>query len=120
GMLTPSMSDPWNAPGVHWDLLRYLGRDDAPMLLRPSALHHYIGWGLRFLAHSSPARHAAAMEANFALSAFSLGEMQQLRADCAPSYGLGSKGTMKVFRDAAAFATTRAKSERLRERGLAF
>ncbi len=42
-ILTPSMSAPWNAPGVHWQLLKYLGHSDAAMLLRPSAIHHYLG-----------------------------------------------------------------------------
>jgi D-amino-acid dehydrogenase len=32
GLLTPSMAEPWNAPGVTWQLLRWLGRPDAPLL----------------------------------------------------------------------------------------
>src|ERR1700745_1839715 len=53
GILTPSMPDPWNSPGVHWQLLRWLGREDAPMLLRPQAIAGYIGWGLRVPAGAS-------------------------------------------------------------------
>src|SRR5204862_8060316 len=35
GMLTPSMADPWNSPGVFWHLLKWIGKEDAPFLLRP-------------------------------------------------------------------------------------
>jgi D-amino-acid dehydrogenase len=120
GMLTPSMSDPWNSPGVFWHLLQWLGRKDAPMLLRPSAIGHYLGWGLKFLAHSSEPKHRAAMEANFTLAAYSVAQTRQMREDCGLSYALGTKGTMKVFRDAAAFATMRAHIEHLRNQGLSF
>jgi hypothetical protein len=43
GLLTPSMSEPWNAPGIQWDLLKWIGRSDAPMLLRPTRLGTYRG-----------------------------------------------------------------------------
>ncbi|MGH8402700.1 MAG: FAD-dependent oxidoreductase, partial [Gammaproteobacteria bacterium] len=38
GLLTPSEADPWNAPGTLGRLLRWLGREDSPLLLRPRAL----------------------------------------------------------------------------------
>src|ERR1051326_9593254 len=50
GMLTPSMADPWNAPGIGWKVLRWLGREDAPFLLRARALPSLWRWGLQFLA----------------------------------------------------------------------
>ena len=58
-MLTPSMADPWNAPGVLWRLLRWVGREDSPMLLRPRALPSLIGWGIRFIRYSDRAALSA-------------------------------------------------------------
>ena len=52
GMLTPSMADPWNAPGITSKLLAWLGREDAPMLLRARQIPRLTGWGLRFLWNS--------------------------------------------------------------------
>ncbi|MCZ6852976.1 MAG: FAD-dependent oxidoreductase, partial [Gammaproteobacteria bacterium] len=37
-LITPSLADPWNSPGVLGVLLRSLGREDSPMLLRLKAL----------------------------------------------------------------------------------
>ena len=38
GLLTPSMADPWNAPGILGKMLRWIGHESAPVLLRPHAL----------------------------------------------------------------------------------
>ncbi len=120
GMLTPSMSDPWNAPGVQWKLLRWFGRSDAPMKLHLGSLHHYLGWGLSFLWNASARRHWAAMQANFALSAYSVAQTRALREFLQLNYDAGTKGTMKVFRDARALERTQALYARLREAGMVF
>src|SRR5271167_3182322 len=69
GLVTPSMPEPWNAPGVHRHLAAGLFDAAAPMKLRPSALPGLVGWGLKFLRHSAPARFQRATEANYRLAA---------------------------------------------------
>ncbi len=53
-LLTPSTSDSWAAPGTPQKILKWLGQEDAPMLLRLRALPDLIGWGLRFLRECRP------------------------------------------------------------------
>ena len=120
GMVTPSMSDPWNAPGVHRTILKYLGRAEAPMLLRPGAIGHYLGWGLKFLRHSAPARFEPAMRANFKLSAYSLQQLKALRASLGLEYEQRIAGTMKVFRDQAGMDQALADCEKLQQFGLRY
>ncbi|MYE49160.1 MAG: FAD-dependent oxidoreductase, partial [Gammaproteobacteria bacterium] len=36
-MLTPSLSAPWNSPGVWLTVLKYLGREEAALLVRSAA-----------------------------------------------------------------------------------
>src|ERR1700754_3689639 len=55
-LLTPSTSDSWAAPGTPQKILKWLGQEDAPMLLRMRAVPGLIGWGLRFLREWRPAR----------------------------------------------------------------
>ncbi len=38
GFMASSQAEPWAAPGVPLKLLKWLGREDAPLLLRPSAV----------------------------------------------------------------------------------
>ncbi|ROR29660.1 D-amino acid dehydrogenase [Inmirania thermothiophila] len=98
GMLTPSMADPWNAPGVFWKVLRWLGREDSPMLLRPQALPSMLGWGLRFLANSTPERYLRNTARNARLANYSLATLRRLRDELGLAYDQRTLGTLKVFR----------------------
>ena len=118
GMLTPSMADPWNAPGMFWHLLRWIGREDAPFLVRPSALPPLLGWGLAFLAHSRPAAYRASMDKNLRLAAYSLEVTRELRAALTLRYDHLARGTIKVFRDVRAFEQAMARNRILAELGL--
>src|SRR5688572_23161268 len=51
-LLTPSMAEPWNAPGSWRVLLGSLGRSDAALQLRLRALPALAGWGVTFLRNS--------------------------------------------------------------------
>ena len=118
GILTPSMPDPWNAPGVHWRLLRWLGREDAPMLLRPGAIPGYFDWGLRFLAASSPRSFHASMRANYRLCAYSLERLRAWRSSLGLEYALGTNGTLEVYRDARSYEQAVAELASLAPLGL--
>ena len=118
GMLTPSMADPWNAPGLAWHLLRWLGREDAPFLLRPSVLPSMAGWGLKFLRQSTPARFRANSEKNLRLALYSLEQLRALRADLKLPYDALANGTIKVFRDARGFADGQSRTQMLTAMGL--
>jgi D-amino-acid dehydrogenase len=118
GMLTPSMADPWNSPGILWHLLSWLGREDAPFLVRPRALPAMAGWGLSFLAHSTPARQRAAMDANLRLASYSLATLRELRAALKLAYDERANGTLKVFRDRKAFDAAVARNAILAGMGL--
>ena len=113
GMLTPSMSDPWNAPGVWRELVRSIGRTDAPMLLRARAIPGLTSWGLRFLAHSSERRYQANTLRNLRLAAYSVASMATLRAVESLDYDAGTHGTLKLYRDAQAFEAGLRKAQSL-------
>ena len=118
GILTPSMPDPWNSPGVQWQLLRWLGREDAPMLLRPRAIPEYFGWGLRFLAGSAPRAYRASMLANYRLCAYSVERLRAWRTQLNLEYAVGTRGTIEVYRDARSFERAVAEVHTLAPLGL--
>ena len=120
GMLTPSLPDTWNSPGVGKHLLQSLGRNDSAMLLRVRALPSLLGWGLRFLRNSSPSRHRRATRNVFALAQYSLGATAALRESLGLEYEASTLGTLKLFRDRKAFETSLGIVKRLAEAGLVF
>jgi hypothetical protein len=100
GLLTPSMSDPWNAPGVALHLLRWIGRADAPLLLRGSALRGgSLRWMYRFLRASAPERYRVNTLKNLRLAQYSMTTLRELRAATGIDYGEVRYGTAKLFRD---------------------
>ena len=117
-MLHPSLSAPWNAPGILWQLLRWIGREDAPMLLRASALPGLLGWGVQFVRHSSPWRFEANARKNLRLAIYSLQLMARIRAETPLSYGYQGRGLLSVFRSAAARARRTPEIDTLAAHGL--
>lgn len=118
GMLTPSMADPWNAPGLLPYLLKSIGHEESSFLLRIGALPSFASWGLRFLANSSQRSYLRNCEANFELARYSLERLQAWTQALGLRYEQRHNGTMKVFRTAASAKTALAVAARLERLGL--
>lgn len=76
-----SSVEPWSGPVVPWRILRWLGREDAPLLLRPEVLPEIWRWGLAFLAACTAERHRASAVRNLALALDSLEDLATIRAE---------------------------------------
>ncbi|MGV6800695.1 MAG: FAD-dependent oxidoreductase [bacterium] len=118
GMITPSMSDPWNSPGVGGHLLASVFNPTAAMKLRLTAIPEYFLWGLGFLRNSFPKRHRAATIANFALAQYSAIETLKLTADLAMAYDNNAYGTLKLYEDKQELETALALLRPLQSLGL--
>jgi D-amino-acid dehydrogenase len=99
GMLTPSQAGPWNTPGIALQVLRWVGREESPLLLKPSQLFALAGWGTAFLRHSQLRRFRTNQLKNIALASYSLKVLRQTRSQLDIRYDQSSVGTMKIYRD---------------------
>jgi D-amino-acid dehydrogenase len=102
-LLTPSLADPWNAPGVFSTLLRSLGNEDSPMLLRLGQLPNLWRWGLSFIANSSRKRFAATFLENVRFSIYSQQVMHDLLQRQQLKFEHATNGTLKIFDSQPAF-----------------
>jgi len=107
GMLTPSQSAPWNTPGIALKVLRWLGRAQSPILIKPSALFSIAGWGLAFLHNSSTTKFMENQHKNYLLADYNIKCLQELRQQHVFSYDGAAQGTMKIYRSTAAFEDAR-------------
>jgi D-amino-acid dehydrogenase len=98
-LLTPGMADPWAAPGIAGIIWKYLGREDAPFLLRLHALPGLLGWGRQFLANSSAAKWRKNTESVFALAANSQALLETLSPHLGLRYDRNDQGNLRVYRD---------------------
>jgi len=119
-LLTPSMPEPWNAPGCWRVLLSSLGRSDAPLQLRLKAIPGLAGWGITFLRNSAPAAFERNTLANLRLALYSLRVMRDFREHTSIDYGRAARGTLKVFRTADAMDRALTAAEQLATEGLSF
>lgn len=117
-LLTPSMPEPWNAPGSWRVLLASLGRSDSPLQLRLGALPSLAGWGAAFLRNSSPQRYRRNTIKNLKLALHNLAVLRRLRQDIGLEYGCATSGTMRLFRDPAPLGRALEWAQSLRDEGL--
>jgi D-amino-acid dehydrogenase len=120
GLLTPSMADPWAAPGIPLKALKWAGREDSPFLVRPGALPGLMSWGLRFLANCNAATWRRNTATVFALAGYSHRMLQALTRETGIAYDLSSVGTMRLFRDELSMAAARGGAEAVGELGVAY
>ncbi|MBI2993464.1 MAG: D-amino acid dehydrogenase [Gammaproteobacteria bacterium] len=99
GMITPSQADPWNSPGILRKLIRWIGREDAPVLLRPAVVLPLWRWGFQFLRNSTEAKFRVNLVRNARLAAYSVRTLGELRARLGLHYEDARRGTMRLYRD---------------------
>jgi len=101
GMLTPSMADPWNSPGILLTMIKSIGRNDSGFLLRLKAIPSLIGWGIKFLLNSSEEKFLSNMHISATLSCYSLNILKDLRNELNLDYDGLQTGSLKIFREKA-------------------
>jgi D-amino-acid dehydrogenase len=97
GMLTPSLPEPWNGPGVLAALIRSVIDPGAALKLRLSVVPSLFTWGLRFVANSGSREHLAVSRDNFRLAQYSLACTLELTTRLGLDYGLKRSGTICIF-----------------------
>jgi D-amino-acid dehydrogenase len=112
-------SGPWAAPDVPGKLIRWIGREDAPLLLRLRWDWALFRWGARFLANCTPARYAANTEAIGTLCRLSAAETVALRDRLGISDETNRAGVLTLYATEKEFAGAEAKRARLAEAGIA-
>jgi D-amino-acid dehydrogenase len=119
-LLTPSMPEPWNAPGSWRVLLGSLGSSESPLQLRLNAMPGLVGWGITFLRNSRPTAFERNTRSNLRLALYSLKHLRRLRAETRIEYDGTAHGTLKLFRTASAMNLALIAANRLGAEGLSF
>jgi D-amino-acid dehydrogenase len=118
GQISASHSEPWANPTAPLKILQWLGREDAPLLFRPSADLGAWLWGLRFLVECLPGRARHNTEAALSLALYSREQLGQLRRDTAISYESKELGILHLYEERREFEQAKGQAELLKWRGL--
>ena len=79
GQISAGHAEPWAKPEMVPRILRWLGREDAPLLFRPRADWAQWAWGLRFLRECLPGRFERHCRTLAGIAAYSKSCLTSLR-----------------------------------------
>ncbi len=96
-VLHTSEAEPWSRPGMPRAVLGWLGKNDAPMLLRLRALPSMWRWGIDFVRHCTVEQYRRAVATNLRLANHTLAVMAALREDTGFAYDRDQRGTLKIY-----------------------
>jgi D-amino-acid dehydrogenase len=117
GQISVSHAEPWANPQAPLKALKWLGREDAPLLWRLRADPAQWAWGLRFLRECTAARARANVGAIVRLGLASRTALQSLRRELALEYDHLERGILHFYTDPAEFEHALPQAALMREFG---
>ncbi|MEO8021756.1 D-amino acid dehydrogenase [Polaromonas sp.] len=117
GQVSVSHAEPWANPGAPLKVLKWLMREDAPLLfrLRPD-LNQWL-WGLDFLRNCTPGRTRHNIKQMVNLGLYSRATLQQLRAATGIDYQQKTEGILHFYTSEKEYADAQAPAALMREYG---
>ena len=118
GQISVSYAEPWANPQAPLKLLKWLGKDDAPLLFRPQFDWRQWIWGLAFLRECLPGRLAPNIRAMVRLAQYSQETLTQMRQEMGLEYHQLQKGILNFYRDQQEFEGSQKAADVMRDYGL--
>ncbi|MBI1988191.1 MAG: FAD-dependent oxidoreductase, partial [Betaproteobacteria bacterium] len=117
GQISVSHAVPWANPAAPATTLRWLLKEDAPLLFRMRLDPLQWRWCLRFLLECMPQRTAANIKQIVTLGLHSRAVLQDLRRETGISYDHLEKGILHFYTGHAAFDAAQEPARIMREHG---
>ena len=117
GQISVSHAQPWANPHVPAKILRWLGREDAPLLFRLRADLGQWRWGLAFLRECTAARYEHNTRQLVTLGFYSRANLQALRAETGIEYDALARGILHFYTTEREFDAAAEAAAVMRERG---
>jgi len=118
GQISAGHAEPWAKPSVLPKILRWLGREDAPLLFRARPDWAQWLWGLRFLVECFPGRFEHNRRALAGLARYSRDCLRELREKAGLRYDHLSRGILHFATDGHDFEVLARDAEAARALGI--
>ncbi len=117
GQISVSHAEPWANPSAPLKVLKWLGKEDAPLLFRLRADMRQWLWVLQFLRECTPARTRHNIGQIVRLGTYSRDMLQQLRRDTGIAYDQRTQGILHFYTSEKEFTGAEAPAAQMRELG---
>jgi D-amino-acid dehydrogenase len=118
GQISAGHAEPWAKPAALAQIVRWLGREDAPLLFRPRADLKQWEWGVRFLLECFPGRFERHCRELAGLAAYSRDCLGELRHRTGIRYHALSRGILHFCTERGEFAALARHCEAMRALGI--
>jgi D-amino-acid dehydrogenase len=118
GQISASHAEPWAKPSVLPKILRWLGREEAPLLFRARADWAQWRWALGFLRECMPGRFERNCRALAGLAAYSRDCLRALRESTGIRYDQLARGILHFATDGRDFEVLARSAEAVRALGV--
>jgi D-amino-acid dehydrogenase len=120
GIIHASEVEPWSQPGMPTKIIKWLGQENAPMLLRYGAIPHIIRWGIDFARNCTPERFRENAKSNLHLALHSLKSLQEIGAETGIAYDRATRGVLKIYRSRDSLDGAQRSTDYLAKHGLLY
>jgi D-amino-acid dehydrogenase len=120
GVLHAAEVEPWSQPGMPTKILKWLGQEDAPLLVRYGAIPKMWWWGLKFIANCTAERFERNSLTNLKIALHSLQVVKQIRGEIALDYDMRTNGMLKVYTSQESFDASSRSAELFAQHDLPF
>ena len=117
GQISVSHAEPWANPTAPLKILKWLGHEDAPLLLRPRADWLQWRWSMAFLRECTANRTAHNIRHIVALAEYSRQTLQSVRAETGIDYDCETRGIVHFYTNEEEFRQSLPAAKLMRELG---
>ncbi|MEK8031718.1 D-amino acid dehydrogenase [Ideonella sp. DXS29W] len=117
GQISVSHAEPWANPSAPLKVLKWLAKEDAPLLFRLRADARQWAWVFRFLRECTPGRTRHNIEQIVRLGTYSRETLQQLRREIGLEYDQRTQGILHFYTNPKEFDAAEAPAAQMRELG---
>lgn len=118
GQISVSYAEPWANPQAPLKLLKWMFKDDAPLLFRPQLDWRQWVWGALFLRECLPGRLALNIRAMVSLAQYSRDTLGQMRDALGIQYHQQTSGILNFYRDHTEFEASQLAADVMRDYGV--
>ncbi|MEO8598995.1 MAG: D-amino acid dehydrogenase [bacterium] len=115
--ISVSHAEPWANPAAPMKILKWLGKEDAPLLYRFRPEWLQWKWALQFLRECTPKRTAYNIRQIVAIAEYSRQTLNQLRADTGIEYDCLTRGILHFYTDQKDFDDSLPSAKLMRDLG---
>jgi|TARA_R110000823_G_scaffold109785_2_gene229510 D-amino-acid dehydrogenase len=118
GQISACHATPWANSSTPKQILKWLGREEAPLLFRMRFDPKLFAWGLRFLRNCTDARAKENLEKALRVAVYSRDCLRQLRKDTGIDYDHRQQGILHICRDDDELTAVETATAQMRDFGL--